>query len=350
MNPIGSRPAREAVTPFSTFTVPTVFGTIPTFLGAEPVRDLGALAGFDAVIGGLPWEGSNTWGGYSGCEQTPKACRAASLRLGSGYLPEHDVDVMSNLALGDLGDLPTFPNDTERTHASFREAAAQVFASRTVPVFFGGDHSVTYPILQALAARHPGRVGLLHFDAHLDNADDYCGDRYARNTPLRRIAELPLMDPAKIVSFGIRGPRNSPSQMQFARDRGVQVFTMAEVRREGLAGALARAREIVCHGTDGYYVTVCSDIIDYAFNPGGPADFGGLSSTDMLEALFALAQGPMLGLDLVEVYPRLDSREISMHLMAWLAVYGLAGLAVRLSARPGLRVGGTLEGTGPRLP
>jgi agmatinase len=331
----GTREAREAVTPSSTLNVPVIYGTIPTFLGAAPVTDLAGLKGLDAVVGGLPWEGSNTWGGYSGCEQTPKACRSASLRLGSGFLPEHRIDVMTNLAVGDLGDLPTFPNDTEKTFAGFEAAAAQVFASGAVPVFLGGDHSVTYPVLKALSAQRPGRAGLLHFDAHLDNADDFCGDKLARNTPLRRIAELPGMDPAKIVHFGIRGPRNSPSQLQYALDRGIPVITMAEVRREGFVNALARAQAIVSAGTDGYYVTVCSDAIDYAFNPGGPCDFGGLTSTDMLEALYALGQGPMLGLDLVEVYPRLDPREVSMHLIAWLAVYGLAGLAMRRSTGAG---------------
>jgi agmatinase len=322
--------ARESMAPYTTSNVPTIFGTIPAFLGATPIHDLNNLKKFDAVVGGLPWEGSNTWGGYSGCEQSPKACRVASLRLGSGYLPEHDTDVMTSLR--DLGDLPTFPNDIEKTHAAFEETAARVFKAGVVPVFFGGDHSVTYPILKALSAQRPGKVGLLHFDAHFDNSDEFDGDRFARCCPLRRINELPGMDSAKIVHFGIRGPRNSPSQMQYARDQGIEVITMAEVRKEGFANALARAKDIIGTGTDGYYVTVCSDIIDYAYNPGGPIDFGGLSSETMCEALFELGQGRMLGLDLVEVYPRLDAREVSVHLMSWLAIYGLAGLGVRLKA------------------
>ena len=327
-----NRPARDAMTPYSTLNVPTVFGTIPSFLGSTPIHDLTLLGNFDAVIAGLPWEGSNTWGGYSGCEQSPKACRGASLRLGSGYLPEHDVDVMSNLDIGDLGDLPTFPNDVEKTYAVFEEAAAKIFSTNAVPVFFGGDHSVSPPILKALSARHSGRIGIIHFDAHFDNSDEYCGDRFARNTPLRRIAELPQIDPARIVHFGIRGPRNSPSQMQYARDRGVEIITMTEVRKESFVKALERAQAIASDGTNGYYVTVCSDVIDYASNPGGPIDFGGVTASDMCEGLFTLGQGKMLGLDLVEVYPRLDPREVSVHLLAWLAIYGLAGLAVRKSA------------------
>ncbi len=332
MNPTAASPARESMSPYATSKVPTIYGSIPSFLGATPIHDLNELKRFDAIVGGLPWEGTNTWGGYSGCEQSPKACRAASLRLGSGYLPEHDVDVMTSLTLGDIGDLPTFPNDTERTLAGFEETIAKVFAAGVVPVLFGGDHSVTYPVLKALSAQRPKRVGLLHFDAHFDNSEEFNGDKYARCCPLRRIGELPTMDTARVVHFGIRGPRNSPSQMQYARDHGVEVITMAEVRKEGLANALARAKEIISTGTDGYYVTVCSDAIDFAFNPGGPIDFGGLSAETMCETLFSLAQGPMLGLDLVEVYPRLDAREVSVHLMSWLAVYGLAGLAVRLKA------------------
>ena len=333
MNTTAARHARETMEPYATLHVPTVFGTIPSFLGATPVQDPRRLEGFDAVVAGLPWEGSNTWGGYSGCEQTPKACRGASLRLGSGYLPEHDVDVMSTLALADLGDLPTFPNDLAQTYAGFEATAAEVFRAGVVPVFLGGDHSVTFPILKALSAKHPRKLGVLHFDAHFDNSDEYAGDRFARCTPLRRVAELPDVDPARIVQFGIRGPRNSPSQMKFSREQGIRVMTMAEVRRQGFARALAQAMEIINDGTDGYYVTVCSDIIDYAFNPGGPIDFGGATSEEMCEALFTLGQGRMLGLDLVEVYPRLDPREVSVHLMAWLAVYGLAGLAVRKTAQ-----------------
>ena len=52
----------------------------------------------------------------------------------------------------------------------------------------------------------------------------------------------------------------------------------------------------------------------------------------MCEALFSLGQGPMLGLDLVEVYPLADLHEASVHLLVWLAIYGLAGLAVRRRA------------------
>lgn len=324
----------DSMVPYVAQDVPVIYGNTPSFLGARPVGDLTALGGFDAIVGGLPWEGTNTWGGYSGCEQTPKACRAASLRYGLGYLPEHDIAVMSSLNVGDIGDLPVYPNDASKTFAGFGEVARTVFAAAVVPVFFGGDHAVTYPIFKELAAQRPRRLGLIQFDAHLDNADEFRGDRLARCCPLRRIAELPELDPTKIVHLGIRGPRNAPGQMRYARERGSLVMTIADVRRQGFQAVVEQAERVASNGTDGYYVTVCSDIVDHAFNPGGALDFGGVSSGEMCEALFSLGQGKMLGLDLVEVYPRSDVGEASVHLMVWLAIYSLAGLAVRKGTPP----------------
>ena len=321
-NRIASR--REATDPYSASLVPTIYGNTPSFMGSQPVRNPAELRDLDAVVAGLPWEGTNTWGSWSGCEQTPKACRSASLRYGAGYLPEYDIAVTDHVRLGDLGDLPTHPNDTAKTFAGFEMTAAEIFAAGVVPVFIGGDHSVSYPILKALSTQRPGRVGIIHFDSHLDNADEYGGDTLARCCPLRRIAELPGIDPARMVHFGIRGPRNSRSQMNYARERGIPVITGVDVRRHGLREMLERALQIASDGTDGYYVTVCSDILDHAFNPGGAIDFGGLSSGEMFDTLYTLGQGKMLGLDLVEVYPRSDLHETSVHMLVWLAIYALA--------------------------
>ena len=323
---------REAISPSTNSLVPMVSGNTPTFLGAKKVF-AGDLSTVDAVIAGLPWEGSNTWGSYSACEQAPKACRNASLRYGTGYVPEYDIDIAQHLRLGDFGDLPVAPTDALKTAASFESEASVLFNSNAVPIFFGGDHSVSYPVVKALSEIRPGRFGVIQFDAHLDNSDDFGADPFARCCPLRRITELPGIDPQKVVQVGIHGPRNSPSQMQFARDNGVNIFTSSDIKRQGLASIIDQASTLA-HGVDGYYITICSDVIDHAFNPGGPLDFGGLTAGEMLESLYRLASGPMLGLDIVEVYPRSDVNDASIHLATWLAIYGLAGLAERARSRP----------------
>jgi guanidinopropionase len=309
--------------------VPMVAGNIPTFLGSKRVRSEDELGNLDAVIVGLPWEGTNTWGSFSTCEQSPKGCRIASMRYGNGYIPEYDIEVMKSLKLGDMGDLPACSTDVEKTFDFFTEGAKKIFARKATPIFLGGDHACTYPVLRALAEQRPHRVGILHFDAHLDNADAFLSDNMARCCPLRRIAETKGIDPTKIVHFGIRGPRNTVEQMDYARKSGATVLTMATVRELGLEKAIAKAYDVITDGTDGYYVTVCSDIIDHAWNIGGPLDFNGLSVEDMCNALYTLAQGPMLGMDIVEVYPKSDFNDTSLHIVTWLAIYALAGLAIR---------------------
>ncbi len=308
--------------------VPMVSGNIPTFLGSKRVRTMEEVNDLDAVIVGLPWEGTNTWGSFSACEQSPKGCRVVSMRYGNGYIPELDIEVLSSLKLGDMGDICACGTDVEKTFSEFFDAATKIFSTRAKPVFLGGDHASSLPVLQALGKLRPGRVGIIHFDAHLDNADTFVGDRYARCCPLRRVAESDGIDPRKMVHFGIRGPRNTLQQMEFARECGATTLTMADVRRLGIKEAVSRAVEIATDGTDGYYVTVCSDIIDHAWNIGGPLDFGGLSVEDMCNTLYGLAQGPMLGLDVVEVYPKSDFNDTSLHIVAWLVIYALAGLCV----------------------
>lgn len=326
---------REAISPVANSVVPMISGNTPTFLGA---RRVGAadLSTVDAVIAGLPWEGSNTWGSYSACEQTPKACRNASMRYGSGYLPEYDLDIAKYIRLGDFGDFCVAPTDVEKTAAFFAEGAATLFKGGVVPLFLGGDHSVSYPVIKALSELRPRRFGVIQFDAHLDNSDAFGADPFARCCPLRRISELPGVDPKKVVHVGIHGPRNSPSQMRFARESGASVFTTADIKRQGLAAVVEEARAIA-GGVDGYYVTICSDVIDHAYNPGGPADFGGLTPGEMMESLYKLAAGPMLGMDIVEIYPRSDVNDASAHLVTWLAIFGLAGLAERTRSRQNAR-------------
>lgn len=327
---------RESMEPVVWNETNIVYGNTPTFLGATHVKDEKELEGLDAVIAGLPWEGTNTWGSYSECEITPKAIRNASLRYGTGFIPEYNVEVMKHIKLGDYGDFASYPNNNELTIKSFFEGAESIFRHNVVPFFFGGDHSVTYPVIKALSKRHSKKMGIIHFDAHLDNSDEYNGDRFARCSPLRRIVELSDIDSSKIVHFGIRGPRNSPQQMQFVKDNGIPIFTMKEIRERGFFETLITAKKIAEEGTDGYYITICSDIIDHAFNPGGAIDFGGITSTEMLTALYTLCQGNLLGMDIVEIYPRWDTHETSIHLATWMAIYGLAGLSIKLKSNSSL--------------
>lgn len=311
--------------------LPRVYGDTPTFLGVPRLDAVPAGEPPDAVVMGVPWEGTVTWGSYTGCELAPRSIRHASARYG-GFLPEYDIDVFDHLSVADAGDVPVDPNSPAETMAHVFAAAERIYEAGSIPVTLGGDHSFTPEIVRALCATRRGKVGIVHFDAHLDNAKGFGADTMPRCAPLHRIAQLPSVRTKSIVHLGIRGPRNSPAQLAYAREMGATVFTIRDVRRRGMEAVIEDVIRIAHEGTDHVYVTMCSDCIDAAFNPGGPADFNGLFPHELFSALYRLGETGLDGVDFVEVYPSQDPWSVSSHLATWALVHALAGAAARRRA------------------
>jgi guanidinopropionase len=284
-------------------------------------------SGLDIVFLGVPWEGTLTWGGYSGCELSTKTTRHASARYGA-YLPEYDVDAAAHLKWGDAGDVVIDPGDPVVTMAAIRSAVRGIYERGAVPFVFGGDHSYTPEAVAALAENTKGKVGVVHLDAHLDNMDHYNEDPYARCSPLYRILHQEGVRPESVVHFGIRGPRNSPYQAGLARDLGARVMSIKEVRDKGVVPAIEEAIGLAHEGTEAVYFTICSDILDAAHNPGGPPDFGGLTSYELFEVAHRVAKAGIQGMDMVEVYPLQDKYNRSSHLTVWTFVQALVGMAL----------------------
>ena len=69
------------------------------------------------------------------------------------------------------------------------------------PLVVGGDHSITFPILKAVAA-HFGPINILHIDAHPDLYDELLGNRRSHASPFARIMEAGLC--SRLVQVGIR--------------------------------------------------------------------------------------------------------------------------------------------------
>lgn len=303
-----------------------IYSGTPTFMGLPKVGRKEDLGNYDVVFSGLPFEGVCTWGGHTGCELAPKAIRAASIRYG-GYLPEFDVDVFDHLSAADYGDVATQNGNIEAVMAGIEARAKELWDAGVFPISFGGDHSVSYPILKALAEKHDGRIGVIHLDAHLDNMDTFGEHRYARCSPLRRTYELPGIDPRNIVHVGIRGPRNNPKGMQAARAAGATVISSFECKAPGgIDAAIRRSLELAGAGTRAIYVTLCSDALDVAHNPGGPADPCGLSTYEMARFLRGVAGAGIDGFDVVEIYPPTDHNNVSSHVCCWMSLYVLSGL------------------------
>jgi agmatinase len=308
--------------------MPTIYGDTPSFLGV-PIFDINKLPkGLDVVVAGVPWEGTITWGTFSGCELAPRAIRHASARYG-GYLPEYDIDIFDHIKIGDIGDISVDPGNAKRTMTLVFKTAKSIYKNGSIPLVLGGDHSFTPEIVRALGNISSEKVGIIHFDSHFDNLKNYGKDEFPRCGPIYRISELPNVDRQSIVHIGIRGPRNAKAQYGFAKKIGATIFDINQIHQQGINNIIDQAISIVKKRAENVYVTICSDCLDIAYNAGGPIDFNGLTPQELFFALFRLGEEGIAGIDFVEVYPLSDPRSISSHLAAWSLIYALAGIAKR---------------------
>jgi agmatinase len=254
---------------------------------------------------GLPFDASSSF--LRGSAEAPPFIRQA-LHSDSGNLwTETMIDLAGPGALRDGGDI-ALPADAQGAMALIEQAITGIMASNLRPIVLGGDHSVTYPVLRAIAAAH-GPVTILHVDAHPDMYDEFDGDRLSHACPFARIMEEGLA--SRLLQVGIRA-MNGHQRAQADR-YGVEVIDM----RAWHAGMRP--------GVDGLvYISVDLDGIDPAYAPGvSHREPGGLTVRDVL-GLVQQPAGSLVGADVVELNPRRDAEGITAAVAAKL-VKELAG-------------------------
>ena len=310
------------------FLPTNIYSGVPTFLNLPVLENKQDLAQMDVAVMGVPWEGGCTIGGYSSCTDGPKSIRSASIRY-TGYLPDFDLDCFSQLKAGDYGDIAVQNGNYEFTFGEIRKKVGEIYDAGAVPIILGGDHGIAYPTISELAKRHPGKVGVLHFDAHLDNYSNFGDDPYSRCSPFYQLYNDPNMDPTKIVHIGIRGPRNHQEEFNNAKKYGANVILCREIKKNVWEASIKKAIELASKDTEVMYVTICADSLDAAFMPQGPQDMGGLTSFELLMMVHEAGLAGARALDFVEIYPDAYSLQPASHVGCWLALYFLNGVAER---------------------
>jgi guanidinopropionase len=279
------------------------FMDIPTFMRAPLITD---TSEFDIALIGVPYDGAVT--NRAGARHGPREVRSASSMIREIH-PVTRVNPFEKCRVGDAGDVP-FKSlyDIEAAHADIEAFFSSLKAADVLPLAVGGDHSVTLPILRALA--NDGPVGLIQVDAHTDTWDAFMGSSYSHGAPFRRAVEEGLVDPTRTVQIGIRGAQNSMEGWEYSEATGMRVVYMDEVTRIGIDAVATEALRVVGDGPT--YFTFDIDGLDPAFAPGtGTPELGGLTSVEALTLLRALRGVHLIGADVVEVAPPFDPAGIT---------------------------------------
>ncbi len=272
---------------------------IPTFFRAPHTQDLSAV---DIGLIGVPFDGGVT--NRPGARHGPREVRNQSsllrpINTATGAQP------FADLRIRDLGDCwIEEPYNLAGALAEIEAFYRQVVAAGVTPVTVGGDHSIAWPILRAVAAHRP--VGMVHIDAHGDTGDDYMGSRIHHGTPFRRAVEDGLLDPKRVTQIGLRGTSTVPGSLwEFSESSGMRVMPMEELHDRGWRWAVEEARRVV--GAGPCYLSFDIDSLDPAWAPGtGTPEAGGLSMIEAQRIVRGLMGLDVVAADVVEVSPPFD--------------------------------------------
>ncbi len=259
------------------------------------------LSGVDVAIVGVPFDGGTSY--RPGTRLAPREIRNQSSLI-RPYSYFQQLAPFDRLSVVDAGDVDASPVSLEHAHAAIESSVQQVVQAGARPMVVGGDHSISLPVLRALAARH-GALGLVQFDSHIDTWDEDFGSKLFHGSPFYYAVTEGLVDPRRFVQVGIRGPMYGPDDFSFHRERGIRVIDIEEAARLGVAAVSEAIREVVGGGPA--YVTFDIDAVDPAFAPGtGTPEVGGFTSGEAQRLVRGLRGLSLAGCDLVEVSPPFD--------------------------------------------
>lgn len=284
------------------------FEGIRTFMRLPHVTDLNDV---DFAVVGVPFDTGATF--RVGARFGPAGIRDNSLLL-RPYNPAQEIEIFKYCSGIDYGDLAIVPGYTQESYQRIKEGAQPIFEHDVIPIYMGGDHSVSLPLLRA-AKENFGPLALVHFDAHSDLWHGYFGEKDTHGTPFRRALEEGLIDPKKSSQIGLRGSLYDHKDYQMSAEAGLMAITGPQLHQIGMNHAIKRIKERV--GTGPAYLTFDIDFVDPAYAPGtGTPEAGGFTGYEALSLIRGLTDIDFIGYDMVEVMPPYDPAGITSLLAA----------------------------------
>lgn len=237
---------------------------------------------------GIPFDANSSF--LKGPSLAPPRIRLMDQDGSANAFAENGMEIKAGAAFQDLGDLVFEGSNPEKAFGLIRASVEKQLAGGNKLLCLGGDHSVSYPILDAYAEAYSD-LHVLHLDAHADLYDNFDYNPYSHASPFARVLEKGKVN--SITQVGIR-TLNTHQRAQ-AEKWGLRVIEMKDFSFDfvqSLQGPL--------------YISLDMDVLDPAFAPGvSHHEPGGLSTRELLRILQHISV-PVVGADLVEYNPMRD--------------------------------------------
>ena len=289
----------------SRFNQPLSGNEMPRFAGIASMFRLPIsedASGLDVAIVGVPLDIGTS--NRTGTRYGPRQIRTESV-LVRPYSMATGAAPFDSFQVADTGDVAINAYDLPASIRLIEQHYDDLLQADVIPVSLGGDHTVSLPILRALARKH-GPMALVHVDAHADTNDEMFGEKITHGTIFRRAIEEKLVKPDAMVQIGLRATGYSAEDFDWARSQGVQVVQAEECWYQSLAPLMDEVRTRI--GTERpCYLSFDIDGLDPSVAPGtGTPEPAGLTASQGLEVIRGCAGLNLVGCDLVEVSPPYD--------------------------------------------
>jgi arginase len=283
-------------------------------------------------------------GNRRGTDMGPSAFRIAGLgeqlsALGLTVIDKGDIPSPIPEIKGEGDSRKRYVKDIARVCQKLTQTSLASLEAGALPLVLGGDHSLGAGSAAAAAAwlrRSDQALGLIWVDAHGDmNTPATSGSGNVHGMPLSALLGNEPLELARFAGDGaavqaqhtvLVGIRNlDEKEKATMRASEVHVFTMKDIDRLGIAQVMERALTLASRGTGGIHVSFDLDVCDPMIAPGvGTPVKGGLDYREAHLVMEMVAEsGKLTSLDLVEVNPTLDLRNITAELGIELALSAL---------------------------
>tara|TARA_A100001015_G_scaffold319934_1_gene444570 strand:- start:1747 stop:2628 length:882 start_codon:yes stop_codon:yes gene_type:complete len=245
---------------------------------------------------GHPFDGTTSF--RPGARFGPDAIRQASWGLET-YSPYLRKD-LTDYPVFDLGNLELLPSRCDLMNKELTSflIEQEQFSKKAKLLTLGGEHSISYTPIKHYLDHYEDLV-ILHLDAHADFRDGYLEDNYSHASIMKRVYDH-FSSKNRLLQYGIRSGTKEEFNIM---EKEKTLFTSLETLLENLKN-IDNQRPI--------YLTLDLDFFDPAYLPGtGTPEAGGESFHSFVKIMKVLNQKNLVGADVVELAPMLDSSQIS---------------------------------------
>lgn len=247
------------------------------------------------VLFGAGYDGTSSY--RPGSRFAPMAIRSETYFAQEDYSPYFQRD-LTEKAIHDLGDIEMVFGNTPESLSRIERVSRYLVENDKIPVCIGGEHLVSLSVIKPLIEKYPN-LHVIQLDAHLDLMDELFAEKFSHGTVMRRIDEL-LGEPNRIYQVGIRS--GNKLEYEFAQKR-TRLFPFQINQFLHLADELADKP---------IYLTIDLDVFDPSLIRGtGTPEAGGIFFQEYIEILKRIKNFKIVGADMVELSPQIDSSNVS---------------------------------------